>query len=699
MRKILLLLFLTNIILIANPTYVSLTKGADASGNKGFKKQIENIPLNNENGSDITLGVAYTFPFNAGKISEDDSRYNDITWCTNGMLRVKVYVPPHIDSLQVVMQILPLNSGVGFATYVPMGEINEYESQDKTEVGKTAFYNNLWNEHKTVTFNIDNVFSFVLNDYAKSKYDIDDSEGGYLYLSFSQVSKINQSAKAYDARYQMAFSLYYDFKHPFTDAMRNDVLSVIPNGLTEPVEESQTLVTRECTGSRNIALVTEEGVAKSLEEICRDNNGVFVDSECYYLPTDQEKYNCVVVDHDSWNGSRCVREEETLCNQNPQKKWYIAGDECLEIEDEISTASSFDSTQETTLLYDKNDTSYKVAFYHANEENWETEIKLSNNNITSTTTQKITILNSDMSKILLSFNVSIESQKEWSAYIYEKDHKLYIDSPLPGSNDSNVTQMLSEYITKGVVLVEPEETVNMNTDILNVGLKYGLNLLQPTVALTQAQQECRDNGGSWTNALGCIGATAVSSTQSSSSSSESLTDAQQECKDNGGSWTNALGCIGGGVTTDTASSSSSVVQEDSEVVFEKITSIIASETYEVSGWLARYDFINVDNELDWVFISKSRKVYQLQGDSSNGVFGWKRVYVVPTSKAYAMIQIGDWDVDGDGKFDWLAVDKSSNRVYKISGVNDSGRFIFLDYRPINVEFEFSENEEFITFTK
>lgn len=797
MIKILNLLLFINLALFAKSSYVSLTQESDKNGHAGFREQIESVPEANLNGSDITLGTSYTFPYNANKIPTNDNRYNDITWCTNGMLRVKVYVPPHLDSLQIVMQILPLNSGIGFATYVPMGQIDEYEAQSKKELGKTAYLNKFWTEHKTVSFAIDNVYSIVLNDYARSKYSIDESEGGYLYLSFSQSSKINPSAKDFDARYKMAFSLYYDFKHPFTQEMRNDILSKIPNGLTEPVENAQTLITRECSATQQLSIVTEEGVAKSAEEICDDTNGVYFNNTCYYFPSDQAKYDCEVTDGDVWSGNRCITDAETSCNSNSEKKWYIAGNECLERLDEISTASSYDMTQPTTLLYDKNETTYKMAFYRANAEDWETELKLSNNNATSTTTQKVTILNEDMSKSLLSFNVNIDSAQEWSGYIYEKNNKLYFDAPLPGNNDANSTQELSEYVTKGIILVEPAEQVNMDTDQLNVNLKYGLNLLTPAVTLTQAQQDCSDNGGTWTSALGCIGApnpvSSVSAQSSSAtaqaSSATSLTQAQQNCSNAGGSWTNALGCIGGtftpssvaqasssasaqssvatsqsssvsltqaqtnctnngGVwtsalgcigatqssvsstsgTSSTSGQSSSVSlsqaqtdcknqggtwtstlgclggvippasQIDNATTFEVITSYIeATKTYKIDGWLARYDFINVDDELDWVFVTKTGKVYQLQGDRSNGVFGWKRVYITPVSKTYALVQIGDWDSDGDGSFDWIAIDEGNNRVYKINGVNSNGRFTFLDNKPIAIEFEISKDQRSVTF--
>jgi len=113
-------------------------------------------------------------------------------------------------------------------------------------------------------------------------------------------------------------------------------------------------------------------------------------------------------------------------------------------------------------------------------------------------------------------------------------------------------------------------------------------------------------------------------------------------------------------------------------------------SFEVSGTFAQYDFEGVDTAFDWVFALPNGDVYQLQGvePSESSVFGWAPVDVTPVfnESSWKMSYIGDWNNDGDSKFDWILVSADGSLVYKLAGVTDSGNF---DYEgPISVPAKF-----------
>jgi len=43
-----------------------------------------------------------------------------------------------------------------------------------------------------------------------------------------------------------------------------------------------------------------------------------------------------------------------------------------------------------------------------------------------------------------------------------------------------------------------------------------------------------------------------------------------------------------------------------------------------------------------------------------------------------MSYLGDYDADGDSRFDWIVIDLSTKAVYKLEGVTKEGNFKYSD---------------------
>ncbi len=125
--------------------------------------------------------------------------------------------------------------------------------------------------------------------------------------------------------------------------------------------------------------------------------------------------------------------------------------------------------------------------------------------------------------------------------------------------------------------------------------------------------------------------------------------------------------------------------------------LLATQELAVSGEFSQYDFIGVESAFDWTFTTPSGVVYQLQGNAptANDVFGWKKVTVTPNEASWYMSYLGDWDSDGNSKFDWILVSNGSNAVYKLSGVTDSGNFAYSS--KIDVPYTVSNDKTKISF--
>ncbi len=125
--------------------------------------------------------------------------------------------------------------------------------------------------------------------------------------------------------------------------------------------------------------------------------------------------------------------------------------------------------------------------------------------------------------------------------------------------------------------------------------------------------------------------------------------------------------------------------------------LLSAQQLDVSGEFAQYDFANVSTAFDWTFTTANGTVYQLQGKapSSSDVFGWKAVNVTPETTQWYMSYLGDWDGDGERRFDWVLVGNGSSAVYKLAGVSDEGTFEYSS--KIDVPYTVSEDKSRVTF--
>jgi len=698
-------------IVYAVPTYKSLTTIADKDGYSGFREQVMHVPRDKRGiKSDISISYAAFVPHDAGLIgqtSEEAYRLNleDINWCTNGTLKVKIYVPPHLSEFKIAMQYFPINYGLGFATYRPLGVIDEKHAETKSQMGARKYYDEFWHKGTTVSFILSETMDINFNSYTKTKYNIDTSRGGYLYLSFTQASRVLLSARDYDSRYKIGFVIDMTFEHPFTEAMRNDVLADIPAGLTEPVEPVQHVVSRECRQGLEYDIKTESGVAVSPEQRCADTGGVFEGNVCYYLPRDQAKYDCVVTDGDTWNGERCVRQEELDCNAQSGKKWFVAGNMCLNTHDKLSTDPDSSVVPETLNL-EENTTAFKIYNYEVNREGWTTQLHVFNMNATAASVQHIKVIGQSGAS-LGSFDFSVAANDRWDGRLFFDGSVLKLEGAADSAAGSAVKTPMSGSETEGALIFTPE--VGRKADTV-VEVEYGTNLSwQGQVDISAEAQACQDRGGFYSADTGqCYGAsgsgtsgggssTSHSSSSSAASTSSVDTQAARDCQAQGGFYSADLGiCIGGTAHSTSSSSSSSSVQQSSSSSSsspaqtlsgaERVTQYLAGKSFDISGWFISHDFAEAPAAFDWVLVTKSGNVYQLHGKqpTQQSVFGWKKVYidVSEAQRQYAMIYLGDWDHDGSGKFDWAIVNLDTHTINKLAGVTPSGTFLYLkDVEP------------------
>ena len=255
--KIAFILPLLTAALFATATYDSITQYELVGGHKGFKAGVEHID-EKYIGNDIETSKNYAVPQRASllNMSYEEALKTDlenIEWCTNGMTRLKVYVPAHTEYFSMVFVSKPNNSYLGFATFKPIGAssgtgINDRDAQGKGEIGTDAFAKKLFIEHETVLFKIRDVYSFTIDKKDFNDYGFDFEKGGYFYISLTQAGDVIDAANGYDPRYVLGTSVKIRVKKPFVnDYYIEDLLSVIPQDSTEPYEEVIHEITKECT--------------------------------------------------------------------------------------------------------------------------------------------------------------------------------------------------------------------------------------------------------------------------------------------------------------------------------------------------------------------------------------------------------------------------------------------------------------------
>ena len=128
---------------------------------------------------------------------------------------------------------------------------------------------------------------------------------------------------------------------------------------------------------------------------------------------------------------------------------------------------------------------------------------------------------------------------------------------------------------------------------------------------------------------------------------------------------------------------------------------LVAGTFKIEGAFSAYDFNDVSSDFDWIYQSlDDGSIYQLQGipPTADNLFGWKQAYVTPNKTQWYMIYIGDWDNDGDTKFDWILVNpNNTTQIYKLTGVSSTGQFIYSDNLNLPYTFLEVDGKKFVQF--
>lgn len=682
--KWILSLLAVSLTVFAGPTYTSLTKFEDTNGVSGFRNQFMNVPDIQQNAQgDIAIGASFTVPYNTKLLTQTAEEasslpLSEVDWCLDDMLRVKVYVPPHIAEFQVALQYLPINDGLMFATFIPEGEIRE----DKDGIVYTNIYEELWANHKTTAWKFKTAASFVLNSTYISRYGIDTSKGGYLYLSFSQSDNI-VSNKEYDPRYKMSFSIYYTFKRPLTSAMREDILSQIPTNETEPAEPDQILTTGACSqytvSGNNVnftpapfPIEVEAGEALTPQEACEKLYGIYAfydaqktladTAECYDTRSDQ--YQCLV-EGLQWDG-RCISAEEEACNADPDTTWFLTGNRCLD-----------DSKFIVPVVVDE-ENALRFEPFQANEEGWMTQMFI--RNIDANATRNYTIAVKPLASNSLGFTFNALPGESATLEVTKSNSKirvnLYDADGMPIENEQTIpTADTNGSVT---VSVDTNDTAWRDANRTEVTFEYGNNL-QTTAAVpsssSSSSSTASSSGDAQSSATSLIyqPVSSVSSAYSSSAPSQS----DDTSGDDGGdnviitvpTSSSSSSAASSAAASSVQSSSSSSAPKVYATVSEKLTD--ESGEFVITGWIYTHDFADEeDPSFDQLFASTvNGKAYRLRHSSGEELV-WEQVTGVQLDEAdklYAFVYVGDWDRDQTWTHDWVAVELVSGKVFSFAG--------------------------------
>ena len=105
----------------------------------------------------------------------------------------------------------------------------------------------------------------------------------------------------------------------------------------------------------------------------------------------------------------------------------------------------------------------------------------------------------------------------------------------------------------------------------------------------------------------------------------------------------------------------------------------SKKSFKISGEFAAYDF-NHNGKIDpndWTFkFIGDNRVFRLLGKTptNEDVFGWQEVNIIPNSPNYYMAYLGDWNGDGDSRFDWIILSTDGSRIYKLYGAKEDHTF-------------------------
>lgn len=129
-----------------------------------------------------------------------------------------------------------------------------------------------------------------------------------------------------------------------------------------------------------------------------------------------------------------------------------------------------------------------------------------------------------------------------------------------------------------------------------------------------------------------------------------------------------------------------------------IAHYLDKKNLSISGEFYSYDFPQVSSHWDYVFKSADGTILQLRGNPTtpSDLFGWKpldlKIYKVPD---YYFIYLGDFDFDGDSRFDWILIQQSKQLAYKLKGITSSSTFNWSQQIPVT----FYINNTQVVFTK
>lgn len=129
-----------------------------------------------------------------------------------------------------------------------------------------------------------------------------------------------------------------------------------------------------------------------------------------------------------------------------------------------------------------------------------------------------------------------------------------------------------------------------------------------------------------------------------------------------------------------------------------IANYLDKKNLEISGEFYNYDFAGVPAHWDFVFKSTNGVILQLRGNPSTptDLFGWKEINIdLSLIPDYYFIYLGDFDFDGDNRFDWILIQRSNNIAYKLVGSTINSTFLWSERIPVS--FYISNNQ--VMFTK
>jgi len=702
-------------IILQAATYESVTDQVDVfSGLAGFENQFNALTEFGEAGGDIAVSLKKYVPYNTELLtmSEEEaknSNFTDVAYCTNGMLRMKVYVPPHLEKFQASFSFRPNNNGILYATFQPNGTIDEANPVDLS-VDSSTYWNSFWNGHKTIEFILSNVFSFSYTPMWASMYNIDTSKGGYLYLAFTQSDNI-VSNKDYNPGYAITVSAYYTFKTPMTPQMKQEILDDYNNG-----ETSQMLTTNECSqytvnmvnGEKvadfhpaPFAIDVEGGAPLPCEE--RGEGYQEVDGVCYppYI------YECKFTQGGTWTGQRCVTPAEDDCNNDPETQWIVATNQCLPKYAGLDTNESSNNSDavDMAIVEDNSDVASdplnggisEILFspFQANTYGWASRLTVSNANVSEAAVYDIEVRGSNNQHLIDIANVSVSPDEDIAIELTKVNSVL--KAQIYDANGTLVTQsQIQTSETNGTLSLSP---VSMpGREDLFYKFEYGYNL----PGLGGSQNDGGTNGGTDNLVITTPTDSSSSSTGSSGGTGNNGSDNLSITTPSGGSSSASTSASSGGsggdnlsITMPTASSESSSStmtaggsSSSAQPTYSTVEARLMDEgtTFDISGWLYHYDFAEIADGFDFVYNSaQNGKLFRLRPNSGDEL-KWeevKGIALAPEEKQYAFVLVGDWDGDGQGKNDWVVIRLSDNKVYKFEGNKGSGQ-IKLGSEPLPV---------------